>query len=140
MLLTATPDVTSNLILNGDLISSAGAISLNAANNFVQNGAVNAAQGVAVNAVGSMTFGSAATTVGNPVRYAINGVQVTLPSTVMLPVSNFAATESVTDLIATFSAKFEEALALQDVASSDPLKKRDKDKDGIVVEGNVCSR
>jgi hypothetical protein len=146
MLLTATPDATSNLTLNGSLTSSAGGISLNAANNFVQNGLVMAALGVTANAGGRMTFGTSAHTVGNPVNYTANGSAVSSPGGLIQPTPTSEALPEqvaaavVADLVVTFSSKFEEAMIAQESASGDPLKPKKKVKDAVVVEGEICSR
>jgi len=133
--LTAT-NLTSagNMTLDGPLNSSAGGIALTAANNFVQNSTLTAALGVNVSAGGTMTFGPAASSKGNPVNYRTNGVPTVPPwiATVLGAATN--------GFIASFASQFQDALVSQAFDSGDPLGQRKRDKDSIVVEGQLCSR
>ena len=129
---------SGNMTLDGNVTSTAGAVSLTAANDFVQNGAVSAALGVTVTAGGRVVLGSLASTDRAPVTYLANGTSVTPPITRnALLASQIGGT---TDFIASFLSNFEKALTAQEDAISDPLKKRNKDKDGFAVEGEICAR
>jgi hypothetical protein len=128
--LTAT-NLTSpgNVTLNGNLTSTAGAISLNAAGNLVQNSLVRGALGVNARAGGSMTFGPNGYTVGNPVSYTAGGALVYAPGS--------SGTTSIS-FLDEFLDKFEAALATQTTDPSDPLGKKSRNKDTLVVEGETC--
>ena len=118
-----------NMIINGNLTSSAGAISLDAAGNMLQNGTVNGALGVNATAGGTMLFGPLASTLGNPVNYRANGVSVGSPGSGSL----------IVNFLDVFLDKFEDALIAQNEDKTDPLnKKKNKDKDALVVEGETC--
>ena len=133
--LTAT-NLTSagNMTLNGPLDSSAGGITLAAANNFVQNSSLTAALAINVSAGGTMTFGPFAMSTGHPVNYFVGGVPLAPPWIV----STLGA--ATNDFVASFASQFQDALASQAFDSGDPLGQRKRDKDGIVVEGQLCSR
>jgi hypothetical protein len=140
-----------NLTLNGPIRSSAGAVTLFAANNLVQNGLVSAAGGVTSTAGGSLTFGEAANTVGSPLSYSANGLPV-------IPHQLLQST-ATPDLLVSFSTQFEAAVRAQDFIETkavlststtnpsqaevkdfetDPLKPHKKNKDDVVVEGQTC--
>jgi hypothetical protein len=140
--LTAT-NLTSagNMAILGNLTSTGGSITLNAANNFVQNSAVTAALGVSASAGGGMTFGPLATTVGSPVSYTVIGVPVTPP-----PQSLSTGASNQPNLVSEFLQQFEEALVSQDLqlepGSEDKDKKKEKEKatGSVVVEAPTCPR
>jgi hypothetical protein len=123
-----------NLTLNGDLVSSAGAVVLSAASNFVQNSMVSAARGVSVSAGGTVTLGPTARSFGNPVNYSSSGVPVVAPPG--------AQTESSSVTVATviFTKQFETIINEPVLVSVDPLALLEKDKKGLTVEGEICSR
>ena len=156
ILLTAT-NLTSagDLSLNGPITSSGGSIMMNAANNFTQNSAVKAARGVTANAGASLSFGPLATTEGNPVLYKVNGTTVAPPPTVTpapaptepvvtvaeAPASTSPAiSSSPTDLVVAFLSNFDKILSNQDSDPLDPDKTNKKTKNGVVTEGQTCSR
>jgi hypothetical protein len=71
---------SGNMLLEGPVTSTAGAITLTAANTYEQNSAVSAFLGVTASAgVGPMVFGANATTAGNPVSYTAAGLPITSP-------------------------------------------------------------
>ncbi len=133
-------DLTSagNLTLNGDLVSSAGAIGLRAANNFVQNSKVSAALGLVVSAGGSVTLGPSAISFGNPVSYPAQGTSVAAPPGSLTTTSGSAPT----DYVVAFVTQFEKAVVAPLLVSVDTLGLIDKDKDkkGTTVEGDICLR
>ncbi|MDD5332155.1 MAG: YDG domain-containing protein [Rhodoferax sp.] len=131
-------DLTSagNLTLNGDLVSSAGAIGLRAANNFVQNSKVSAALGLVVSAGGSVTLGPSATSFGNPVSYPAQGTSVVAPPGSLSTASGSAPT----DYVVAFVTQFEKAVVAPLLVSLDPLGSTDKDKKSTMLEGDICLR
>lgn len=82
-----------------------------------------------------MTFGPSATSVGNPVSYSAGGVSVFPPGTLLTPSGSAPA-----DFVVAFSGQFEDAVIAQEPGSVDPLERQEQDKDGIVVEGEICVR
>ena len=133
-LLASNLTSAGNLTLNGDLLSIAGAISLTAANNFVQNAGVSAALGVTVSAGGSVTLGPLAHTFSNAISYGVNGVSVATP-----PGSQTTGS-TPTDFVATFMTQFERAIVVSAVFGVEPLLPTRTDRRAIAVEGDVCSR
>ena len=135
ILLNAT-NLTSagNMTLDGPLDSSAGGITLTAANNFVQNSTLTAALGINVSAGGTMTFGPFAMSTGHPVNYFIGGVPLAPPWVVS------AISAATGDFVTDFSNQFQNALIVQTFDSDDPLALYKRNKDGDVVEGQLCSR
>jgi hypothetical protein len=140
---TATGDIelvasnltsAGNLTLNGDLVSRSGAVSMSAASNFVQNGLVSAALGVSVTAGGTVTLGSLARSFGNPVKYSSNGTPVSAPP------GSQAAGSAATAPAVIFSNQFEALINEPVLVSVDPLALLDKDKKGLTIEGDLCSR
>jgi hypothetical protein len=150
---------SGNLTLDGPISSSAGAVTMNAASNFVQNSSVTAASGVTSTAGGSMTYGAMATTVGSPVSYTANGTALSPPPTSLAPVIELVGAAPI-DYVVTFEDKFEAAVIAQNYAESvsspsvaptdsapskakaadeDPLKAKRKNKDDVVVEGQTCT-
>ena len=135
ILLNAT-NLTSagNMTLDGPLDSSAGGITLTAANNFVQNSTLTAALGINVSAGGTMTFGPFAMSTGHPVNYFIGGVPLAPPWVVS------AISAATGDFVTDFSNQFQNTLIVQTFDSDDPLALYKRNKDGDVVEGQLCSR
>lgn len=117
------------MVINGNITSSAGAVTLDAAGDMTQNGTVNGALGVSAKAGGSMLFGPLASTLGSPLSYRANGAMVSPPG----------SGSSTLNFLDVFLDKFEEALVAQNSDSTDPLnKKKNRDKDTLVVEGETC--
>lgn len=133
--LTATNLTSSgNLTINGDVVSTGGSIALAAASDFVQNSTVNAAGGVTATAGGTMTFGPSAKTVGSPLSYS--DAKGALPAPGQTPVGS-----APIDFVSTFMSKFEDALIAQNSATGDPTDPtKKKEADGVVVEGQSCTR
>jgi len=128
-----TPDGTSNITINSPMTSSAGGISIQAYNNFIQNAGLSAALAIDVSTIsGSLLFGPSAFSVGNPVSYAANGVSYTPPWV--------AATLSggATDYVATFLDQFQAAIDAQTATIDDPLGLALRGREGVVVEGQIC--
>jgi hypothetical protein len=134
LLAALTNSTSSNLVVNGNLVSMAGGITAQAYNNYVQNGKLSAAQAIYVSAGGAITFGPGAYSVGNPVSYTVNGVAYTPPWVVA------ALTGGPTSFVADFLNQFQTALDAQMYAADDPLGKKQFDGEGVVVEGNTCAR
>jgi hypothetical protein len=128
-----TPGSGSNITLNGNLNSTAGGITAQAANNLAQNSVLTAAQGINVTAGGTITFGPRAFSVGNPVNYTANGVALTPPWVVA------ALTGGPTAFVTNFLNQFQTALNAQIYAADDPLGKKLSSNEGVVVEGNICT-
>lgn len=129
-----TNSTNSNIVVNGNLVSTSGGISAQAFNNYVQNGTLNAAQGINVTAGGSISFGPGAFSVGNPVNYTANGLVYTPPWVAA------TLTGGPTSFVADFLNQFQTALDAQIYAADDPLGKRQLAGEGVVVEGNICPR
>jgi hypothetical protein len=129
-----TPDNTSNITLNGSMTSTAGGISIQAYNNFIQNSNLSAALAIDVSTVaGSLTFGPGAYSVGNPVTYTVNGAPY-LPPWIASTLSGGA-----TDFVVAFLDQFQAVLDAQQVTSiDDPLGLIQSSNEGIVVEGEIC--
>jgi hypothetical protein len=132
---TSTPvaDPTSNITINGSITSTAGGISIQAYNNFIQNSNLSAALAIDVSAGGSMFFGPGAYSVGNPVTYMVNGAPY-MPPWIASTLSGGA-----TDFVVAFLDQFQAVLDAQQVASiDDPLGLAQRGQEGIVVEGEIC--
>jgi hypothetical protein len=129
-----TPDGTSNITLNGSMTSTAGGISIQAYNNFIQNSNLSAALAIDVSTIaGNMTFGPGAYSVGNPVMYTVNGA-VYMPPWIASTLSGGA-----TDFVVAFLDQFQAVLDAQQVAAiDDPLGLKQRGQEGIVVEGEIC--
>ena len=129
-----TPDGTSNITLNGSMTSTAGGISIQAYNNFIQNSRLSAALAIDVSTIaGSLTFGPGAYSVGNPVTYMVNGASY-MPPWIASTLSGGA-----TDFVVAFLDQFQAVLDAQQVASiDDPLGLAQRGLEGIVVEGEIC--
>jgi hypothetical protein len=93
---------------------------------------LSAALAIDVAAGGVVTFGPNATSVGNPVSYEVNGTPY-VPPWIAATVSGGA-----TDFVVTFLDKFQAALVAQDLASDDPLGLKQRSKEGVVLEGEIC--
>jgi hypothetical protein len=122
-----------NMVLNGNLTSSAGAIAMAAAGNMTQNSVVNGALGVSAQAGGSMQFGPLADTLGSPISYQTGGNPIFPPG---------AGTRAGNlNFLDVFLDRFEDALVAQNPDISDPLgRKKDRDKDIVVVEGETTCK
>jgi hypothetical protein len=134
VLAALTPDGSSNITLNGSMTSTAGGISIQAYNNFIQNSNLSAALAIDVSTIaGSMSFGPGAYSIGNPVSYTVNGAPY-LPPWIASTLSGGA-----TDFVVAFLDQFQAVLDAQQVASvSDPLGLLQRGQEGIVVEGEIC--
>jgi hypothetical protein len=134
VLAALTPDGTSNITINGAMTSTSGGISVEAYNNFIQNSNLSAAFAINIAAGGTLTFGPGAFSVGNPVSYTVNGVTYAPPW--------IASTLSggPTSFVDNFLGQFETALNSQNFDVDDPLGLRERSKEGVVVEGDICPR
>lgn len=165
VVLTAT-NLTSagDMTINGPVTSTAGAAIFNAANNYGQNSAVTAANGISVSAGGAITFGAAATTTGAPVTFTANGLPVASPTPALgtaLPLTTAQVQTQVATAnapISTFSVNFDQILtqlvfgtdtpasqmgggAAGDTTSAgEVIVQRSRDRSAIVVEGSTCTR
>jgi hypothetical protein len=136
-----------NITLNGPVVSSGGAIAVTAAANLTQNSTVSAALGVTAQAGGTTVFGPAASTVGSPVSYANSGVPTSVPEAPKTVVQEqfIQLTQSrvTVDLVETFSARFEQAVAAQEEAKAppgSPLRKKKEEENTVVAEAPICPR
>jgi hypothetical protein len=120
--LTSAGDIT----LNGPVHSNTGGVILSAANNMVQNAEVYGAMGVSADIGGTVAYGPNAKTGIPPVSYVVDGVQIAAPG---VPPE---ATQGQANLVTTFLDKFEVALQNQND------QKRDKVRNDLVVEGEIC--
>jgi hypothetical protein len=129
-----TQDATSNITLNGSMTSTAGGISIQAYNNFIQNSNLSAALAIDVSTIaGSLTFGPGAYSIGNPVTYMVNGVAY-MPPWIASTLSGGA-----TDFVVAFLDQFQAVLDAQQVVPiDDPLGLMQSSQEGIVVEGEIC--
>ena len=97
----------------------------------MQNAAVFGANGVTAQALGSFSFGPLATTNNPPVRYTVGGAAVSPPprvagQTVAIGVTGVLDTGKVLDTLVSGGPP------------QDLQEERDKDKDAIVAEGEIC--
>jgi hypothetical protein len=127
-----SPDSSSNITLNGAMTSTTGGISVQAYNNFIQNAGLNAALAIDVSAGGVVAFGPGALSVGNPVSYQVNGTPY-LPPWVAATLSGGA-----TDFVVAFLDQFQAVLDAQVLAMDDPLGIKQRSKEGLVLEGDIC--
>ena len=132
----AATNLTSagNMLINGDLISTDGSISLFAGNNFRQNGILLAALGITVNANGSLSYGPLALSHGNPVSYRLNGVSTLAPPSTFAEL--IARNSAGNNLIIDFLNKFEDAIEARAAKTDDPKDARNRGD--LVVEGETC--
>ena len=129
-----TASLASNMIFNGNVISSAGGITAQAYNNILQNSKFFAALGINITAGGSITFGPGAFSVGNPVTYTANGV------TLVPPWIAASLSGGPTSFVDNFLDQFQTALDAQQYAADDPFGKKQADNEGVVVDGGICAR
>jgi hypothetical protein len=125
---------SGDIVLNGPINSSAGSVNLNAANNLTQNDTVFGALGVNASVGGVFTFSSTAKSGLTPVSYSVGGKPVSPPPN---PASTFDQAKDAstqTNLVTTFLEKFEIALQSQ----SDQKRDKDKARNDLVVEGEIC--
>jgi hypothetical protein len=133
--LTATNLTSSgDILLDGPINSSAGAVNLNAANNLTQNATVFGALGVNANVAGAITFGPNAKSGLLPVSYLAGGVPVAPPPNSEPTFDQAKAASVQTNFVTTFLDKFEVALQTQ----SDERRDKDKTRNELVVEGEIC--
>lgn len=129
-----SPDGSSNVTLNGAMASAEGGISVQAYNNFIQNSRLSAALAIDVRTLaGSLQFGPSAFSVGNPVSYSINGVSY------QPPWITSTLTGGPTSFVVAFLDQFQAALDAQFVLVDDPLGLRRRGREGVVVEGEICT-
>lgn len=129
--LTANAD--SNITVNGNLTSTAGGITAQAHNNYIQNSKLFAALGINISAGGTIALGKDAFSTGNPLNYTANGVAYTPPWVAA------AQTGGPTSFVADFLNQFQTALDAQVFTADDPLGKKQAKNEGVVVEGNICT-
>jgi hypothetical protein len=134
VLAALTPDGSSNITINGAMTSTAGGISVQAYNNFIQNSNLSAALAISVAAGGTLSFGPGAFSVGNPVNYSVNG-QPYLPPWISSTLSG-----GPISFVDNFLGQFQTALNSVPFAIDDPLGLRERAKEGVVVEGETCAR
>ena len=149
----AATNLTSagNVTINGPVTSTGGTVALNAANDMTQNAVVYGAKGVTVKVGGTLTLTAAAKAGAAPVSYFVGGSSVTPPPSTdsapsVDPLPPTATDTGVfdrvqdaiaqTNLLTTFLDKFELAVQQQ---NDDPNDK-DRNRRGLVVEGDVCTR
>lgn len=133
--LTAT-NLTSpgDMVLNGPINSSAGAVNLTAANNLTQNSTVVGALGVNATVGGAFTFSPLAKTGITPVTYFVDGKLVAPPPSTEAAFDQAIDASTHINLVTTFLDKFE--LALQ--SQNDGKRDKDKTRNELVVEGDIC--
>ncbi len=124
-----------DLTLDGDVVSTQGAISLVAGRDLLQNSRVSGAHGVTASAGRSMVYGPFATTAFRPVEYSVDGSRVDPPReppTQGQPV----------DFVLAFLDRFEHAVQAQqrraDDSGPDPRRRRENEQNGVVTEGETC--
>jgi filamentous hemagglutinin family protein len=124
-----------DLTLEGDVVSTRGAIVINAGHDLVQNSRVSGALGVTATAGGTIVFGPFATTSYPPISYTANGQTLTPPpepETRGRPV----------DFVVAFLDRFDRAVESQHRrgadAEVDPRRRRETDAGGVVTEGEIC--
>jgi filamentous hemagglutinin family protein len=132
-LTTSLNDPTSNVTLNGVIQSTGGGVNIVAGNNLVQNSGVIAAGGITASAGGTVSFGANGYSSGNPLSYSDVTGAVTAP---LVPLS---AVVSPGGAVADFLDQFLAALDEQQSFSDDPFDPRNRNQDGLVVEGQVCT-
>lgn len=128
-----TSGPTSNITLNGLILSTGGSINMSAANNLVQNSGVIAAGGITASATGKMSFGPNGYSYGSPLNYSDVTGSINPP---LVPLSALVTSGgSVSD----FLDQFLEALDNQKTFSDDPFDPRNRRTAGLVVEGQLCT-
>ena len=125
-----------NIVINGPVESSAGSVSITAANDLTQNGTVFGALGVYANVGGVLTFTSSAKSGITPVSYAVDGKPVAAPPSTEVSFDQAKDTAGQTNLVTTFLDKF--ATAVQSQNEEGPEKEKDKARNELVVEGEIC--
>ncbi len=130
----ATADSSSNIVINGAIQSSGGSVSVSAYNNIQQNSYVYGAAGVSASSTsGAITFGPNGYSGGSPLSYADANGSVIAP---LVPLSALTTTGST---VSDFLDQFLAAVDQQKTFSDDPFDPRNRSKDALVVEGQVCT-
>jgi hypothetical protein len=141
VLLVAT-NLTSagNIVLDGNVTSTAGSVGIFAANNLQQNSEVTAALDITAVAGGTVGFGSAARSVGHPVLYKANGATVVTPGSTV--VTDVAQTTAPVNFVVAFLSFFEDTLlssSVKEIADVKPeYRKRNRDLD-VTLNGQTCT-
>lgn len=124
-----------DLTLEGDVVSTRGAIVIDAGHDLVQNRRVSGALGVTATAGGTIVFGPLASTSYPPVFYAAGGQTLTPPP-------EPEARGRPADFVVAFLDRFDRAVESQHRrgadAEPDPQRRRGTDADGVVTEGETC--
>lgn len=123
-----------NIVINGPVQSTAGSVVVTAANDLTQNGVVFGALGVNVSVGGVLTLTSSAKSGITPVSYSVGGRPVAAPPSTEASFDQAKDTAAQTNLVTTFLDKFETALQDQ----SDLRRDKDKARNDLVVEGEIC--
>jgi hypothetical protein len=112
---------------------------LDASNSLTQNSAVVGPNGVSAMAgVGPMVCGPFATTNGSPISYTVNGVPVAPPPTTLVP-DVLPVADTLVTFLDLFEAAVEEQLQEEFLETNpDGSKKKKKNEDTIVTEGEIC--
>ena len=124
-----------DLTLEGDVVSTRGAIVIDAGHDLVQNGRVSGALGVTATAGGAFVFGPFATTSYRPITYTAGGQSATPPPE---PESS----ERPVDFVVAFLDRFDRAVESQhrpgNDGEADPRRRRETTAEGVVTEGETC--
>ena len=127
-----------NMLINGNLVSTGGAISLDAANNLTQNASLSAAGAITAQAGGAVSFGPLAISSGNPIQYVGGaGTVANPPATLGELIARNSGSGTGGTTINEFLSRFEEALDARQNKSDDETLKKKKQGD-VVVEGETC--
>jgi hypothetical protein len=126
------------MLINGNLISTGGAISLDAASNLTQNASLSAAGAITAQAGGVISFGPVAISSGSPVSYrGAAGAVANPPATLSELIARNSGGGTGGGVLDEFLSKFEEALDARQSKSDDETLKKKKQGD-VVVEGETC--
>ena len=131
--LSASTDIT--LHAGYSIRSSGGSVSLTATNNIQQYGYVYGATGVTASATnGTISFGLTGYSGGSPLNYSQSGGSVFVPQVPLI----VTTTSALGDPLA---SPIDDTLAAGDstlLAGNDPFDPKNRDAEGLTVEGELC--
>jgi hypothetical protein len=126
-----------NIVLNGPLESTSGAVTITAANNFTQNSSIKAPLGVSANAGGTLTMGPLATSGFMPVTYVVASTPVTPPAGALSPASDMVVAMLTGTTVGETPAA-QQAQAAANIPVKDKDKEKGTSKESVVAEGGIC--
>ena len=124
-----------DLTLEGDVVSTRGAVVINAGHDLVQNRRVSGALGVTATAGGTIVFGPFASTSYAPISYTGNGQTTTPPPE---PETRGRPADFVVAFLDRFDRAVESQHRRRTDAEPDPRRRRETGTDGVVTESEIC--